>query len=119
MKSWNGAVNGVVAATARSTCSSPSTSRRTVMPWRARAESSIGSSMTIPQLLVRVERRRNEGIGSAQVTGRLERGLDLLRGDAGRGEPFLELGHGQQHILQRQSRADGPRARLGHQVVRL
>src|SRR5947207_15916958 len=119
MKSWNGSVNGVVAATARSTCSSPSTSRRTVMPRRARAASSIGSSMAIPQFLVCVERPANEGIGGAQVAGRLERSLDLLRGDAGRGKPLLELGHGQQYILQWQSRADGPRARLRHQVVRL
>src|SRR6266576_1917804 len=115
MKSWNGSVNAVVAATARSTCSSPSTSRRTVMPCLARA----ASSMAIPQFLVRVERRGNKAIGSAQIAGRLERGLDLLRGDAGRGEPFLELGHGQQDVLQGQPRAGGPRSRLGHQVVRL
>src|SRR5258708_23643253 len=115
MKSWNGSVNGVVGATARSTCSSGSRSRRTVMPRRARS----ASSMAIPQFLVRVERPGNKGIGGAQVAGRLERRLDLLRGDADRGEPFLELGHGQQYVLQWQSRADGPRARLGHQVVRL
>src|SRR5512133_1648695 len=103
MKSWNGSVNGVVAATARSTCSSPSTSRRTVMPRRARS----ASSMAIPQFVMRLERPANEGIGGAQVAGRLERSLDLLRGDAGRGKPFLELGYGQQHVLQWQSRADG------------
>src|SRR4051794_24005075 len=32
MKSWNGCVNGVAFAAARSTCSSPSTSRRTRSP---------------------------------------------------------------------------------------
>src|SRR6266508_303616 len=42
MKSWNGAVNAVVPATARSTCSSPSTWRRTVIPPLSRA------SVTVP-----------------------------------------------------------------------
>src|ERR671932_484311 len=32
MKSWNGAVSSVAPAMARSTCASPSTSRRTFMP---------------------------------------------------------------------------------------
>src|ERR1700757_2680514 len=104
MKSWNGSVNGVVAATARSTCSSPSTSRRTVMPCLARAASSIGSSMALPPLLVGVEGRGDEGAGRAEIAGRLERGLDLLRGDSRRGQPLLQPGHGQQDILQRKSR---------------
>src|SRR6516165_4597918 len=105
MKSWNGSVNGVVAATARSTCSSPSTSRRTVMPCRTRCASFIGasfigaSSMANLQCLVRVKSRRDKGISGAEVSGRLERGLDLLRGDACRGQPFLQFGHGQQHVL--------------------
>src|SRR6516162_9643854 len=101
MKSWNGSVNGVVAATARSTCSSPSTSRRTVMPCRARS----ASSMALPQFLVRIEGRGDEGVGGAEVAGRLERGLDLLRGDSRRGQPLFQLGHGQQDILQGKSRA--------------
>src|SRR6516162_2380944 len=41
MKLWKSAVNGVVAATARSTCASPRTSRRTVIPCAARSVSSI------------------------------------------------------------------------------
>src|SRR2546429_8201415 len=111
MKSWNGSGNGVVAAPARSTCSSPSASGRTVMPRRTRAVSSMGgSSMAILQFLVRVERRGNEGIGGAEVAGRLERGIDLLGGDAGRREPFFQLGHWQQHVAQRPPGADGPRA---------
>src|SRR6476646_11621335 len=96
MKSWNGSVNGVVAATARSTGSSPSTSRRTVMPCRARAASSMGvSSIAGLQGVVRIESRGDERAGGAEVAGRLERGVDLLGGDPGRREPFLELGHGQ------------------------
>src|SRR5215469_15146197 len=41
MKPWKSVVNGVVAATARSTCASPRTSRRTVIPCAARSVSSI------------------------------------------------------------------------------
>src|SRR6476646_1617896 len=99
MKSWNGSVNGVVPATARSTCSSPSTSRRTVMPCRERSASSRGassrgaSSISVLTGLVRVERRGDEGIGGAEVAGRLERGIDLLGGYARRQETILQLGH--------------------------
>src|SRR5680860_381223 len=39
MKSWKSAVTSVVPATARSTCSSPSTSRRTAMPSMRRCSS--------------------------------------------------------------------------------
>src|SRR6516162_105481 len=98
MNSWNGSVNGVVAATARSTCSSPSTSRRTVMPRLARS----ASSMANPQCLVCVKSRGDKGVGRAQVAGRLERGIDLLGGDADRREPFLQLGYCQQHVAQRE-----------------
>ena len=42
MKSWKSAVNGVVAATARSTCASPSTSRRVRMPASRRSSSVVG-----------------------------------------------------------------------------
>src|ERR1700734_1683612 len=105
MRSWNGSVNGVVAATARSTCSSPSTSRRTFMPRSAR----WASSMAFP-LRVRgfggVKGGDGKGIRRAQVAGRLERGVDLLGGDAGRDQPVLELGHGKQDVVQRQARAD-------------
>src|ERR1044071_1370517 len=105
MKSWNGSVNGVVAATARSTCASPSTSRRTVMPCRTRSM----SSMAILRFLVCVDRRGYEGAGGAEVAGRLERRVDLLGGDAGRREPFFQLGHCQQHVAERKPGAGGPR----------
>src|SRR6266487_5386900 len=99
MKSWNGSVNGVVAATARSTCSSPSTSRRTVMPCRARAASSIGvSPIAGLQGVVRVESRGDKRAGGAEIAGRLERGVDLLGGDPGRRKPFLQFGHCQQYV---------------------
>src|SRR6266536_4962897 len=118
MKSWNGSVNGVVAATARSTCSSPSTSRRAVMPCLARAASSMAvSSMAGLQCLVRVKSRGDKGAGGAEVAGRLKRRVDLLGGDAGRREPLFQLGHCQQHVAEREPGAGGPRPRLGHQVV--
>src|SRR5215470_17889456 len=115
MKSWNGSVNGVVAATARSTCSSPSTSRRTVMPCLARSVSSMAGL----QRLVRVKSRGDKGAGGAEVAGWLERRVDLLGGDAGRRELLFQLGHCQQHVAEREPGAGGPRPRLGHQVVRL
>src|ERR1700722_4572201 len=101
MKSWNGSVNAVVPATARSTCSSPSTSRRTLIPPSARLASSMLQLLRFARLwqfevLVGIEGRGDEGIGSAQVSGRLKRRVDLLGGDAGRGQPLLELGHRQQ-----------------------
>src|SRR5215469_17664327 len=115
MKSWNGSVNGVVAATARSTCSSPSTSRRTVMPCLARS----ASSMVNLQRLVRVKSRVDKGVGRTEVAGRLERGIDLLGGDAGRRQPLLQRGYAQQHVAQREPGAHRPGTRLGYQVVRL
>src|SRR5207247_9756671 len=98
MKSWNGSVNGVVAATARSTCSSPRTSRRTAMPCLARS----ASSMAGLQCHVRVKSRGDKGAGGAEVAGRLERRVDLLGGNAGRRKPFLQFGHCQQHVAERE-----------------
>src|SRR5215218_11187490 len=43
MKSWNGAVNSVVLACARSTCSSPSTSRRLRSPSEPEEDGLIGT----------------------------------------------------------------------------
>src|SRR5271163_2162623 len=105
MKSWNGSVNAVVAATARSTYSSPSTSRRTLIPRSARS----ASSMLVPLaffrflVLVGVKGRGDKGRRGAEVAGRLERGIDLLRRDSGRGQPALQLRHGKQHVAQWQS----------------
>src|SRR5208282_5994229 len=129
MKSWNGSVNAVVPATARSTCSSPSTSRRTLIPRSARSASSMLAPLPFAGLplaglplaglplagLVRllvfvrfpipvgVQGRGNKGIRGAEVADRLERGIDLLRRDAGRRQPVLQLRHGKQHVAQRQS----------------
>src|SRR5580692_1180288 len=97
MRSWNGSVNGVVADTARSTCSSPSTSRRTFIPRSARSPSSMLRLLPV-QGFVGVEGGGSKGIGRAQVAGRLKRGVDLLGGDAGRDQPVLELGHGKQYV---------------------
>ena len=59
MKSWNGAVSAVVAATARSTWASPSTSRRTRMPrsWAPAASAALRA------------RSRCSAISSAAATG--------------------------------------------------
>src|SRR4051794_41938617 len=43
MKSWKAAVNGVVAATARSTCAFPRTSRRVRIPVARRSSSVLGT----------------------------------------------------------------------------
>src|SRR5579862_16126 len=98
MKSWNGSVTGVVEATARSTCASPSTWRRTVMPCCLRCASSMAVLLLQLSLHrgVRIQGRGHEVVGGAEVTRRLQGGLDLLRGDDGRGQSVFELGHGQQ-----------------------
>src|ERR1700683_690583 len=120
MKSWNGSVTGVVEATARSTCSSPSTWRRTVIPCCLRSASSMAVLLVQLDLDCRVcvQGRGDEGVRGAEVPGRLQGGLDLLRGDACRGQAVLELGHGQQHVAQRQAGAHRPLARAASPGVR-
>src|ERR1700760_3374144 len=87
MRSWNGAVKPVVRATARSTCSSPSTSRRTVMPCCRRSASSMGSGPILGGILgetvVRGQGRVGELPGRPEVSGRVQGGVDLLGGDPG------------------------------------
>src|SRR5579859_7204573 len=121
MKSWNGSVNEVVAATARSTYASPSTARLTAIPCRVRSASSMVCPFRQRGLdgLVGRQSGGDEAAGGAQVASRLERRLDLLGRDARGSQAALELGNGQQHVAQRQARADRSLARLGHQVVRL
>src|SRR5579875_1905752 len=111
MKSWNGAVNGVVPATAASTLSSPRTSRLTAIPCLALSASSMGPFLSLPGLAsparpaVRVERRVGERARRAEVTCRVERRLDLLRGDPRLGEAAGRLRVLQQRVAQR---AAGP-----------
>src|ERR1700751_3023112 len=110
IQSWNGAVNSLVPATARSTCASPRTARRTAIPCSVRCS----SSMVTPLSLVAVIRLLlsgsvggqgggDEGVGVAQVAGRVQGLLDLRRGDPRRGELVLDLGSGEQHVAERDS----------------
>src|ERR1700733_8550214 len=89
----------------------------TASPSAGRLSPTLGA--TEPERSGRLEGGGHERVGGAEVARGLQRGLDLLGGYPGRGEPVFQLGHGQQHVAQRQARADGPLARLGDQVVRL
>src|ERR1700761_3137959 len=108
MRSWNGAVKPVVRAPARSTCSSPSTSRRTVMPCCRRSASSTDSGpilgeTVVPggETVVRGQRRVGELPGRAQVAGRIQGRVDLLGGDPGPVQLLGGPGQAEQGVPQR------------------
>src|SRR3954452_15506076 len=71
MKSWKAAVNGVVAATARSTCAFPRTSRRVRIPAARRSSSVLGPVGSFTWYLpCRWRGRRSRGaVGEATVLG--------------------------------------------------
>ena len=65
MKSWKSAVSSVVPAMARSTCASPSTSRRTVMPAsRTSATVGDGSAGGSPVACSRIRRATSSGLSA-------------------------------------------------------
>src|SRR5439155_24716203 len=118
MKSWKSSVNGVRFALARSTWSSPSTWRRTTIPW-----SSLGSliclqlhSYSLP--LVRGhagsgQRPVDEGVRRTQVPGRVEGRVDLRGGEVRR-----DLLIGEQLLAQVAPGGGGTFARRIDQVLR-
>src|SRR5215813_6886136 len=133
MKSWKSLVNSVVPATARSTWSSPSTCRRTVIPCAARSASSMLASGagawyiragTLPisraathGRTVRGEGRIDERPCRPEVAGGVERGVEPGIGDSGLVEPLPQVGDAQQRLAQRHVAGDRPGAGLRDQVV--
>src|ERR687896_282030 len=85
MKSWKSAVNGVVRATARSTCSSPSTARRTRSP-AIRSAMGMPSAMGVPFEVV--EQMVVDRVGSLDVQ-QVGGARHLL--EAGAGDAFYEV----------------------------
>src|SRR5580700_12225363 len=109
MKSWNGAVNSVVAAIARSTCSSPRTSRRVRTP--AAVRSSSFTDLVSFALSVSGQGAADKFGARAEIAGRVNGRLQLCASDPGRGERAGRQRIGEQRVGEARARFRGVRRR--------